>query len=78
MHHVCAAHGDRPAVGVDIDAQGSSLGQDKTIFPLNARVSRVSRMPRVNIGKNPGWFALALGQALVFLGFLMILKELKM
>ena len=43
MCDVCAAHGDRAAVGVDVDAQGSGL----------------SRMPRVCIGKNPGWFALA-------------------
>ena len=54
MCDVCAAHGDRAAVGVDVDAQGSSLREDETHFPLNARVEC-----RVCIGKNPGWFALA-------------------
>ena len=38
MGDVCAAHGDRAAVGVDIDAQGSSLGEDQTHFPLDAGV----------------------------------------
>ena len=33
---VCAAHGDRAAVGVDVDAQGSGLREDETYFPLNA------------------------------------------
>jgi len=31
---VCAAHGDRAAVGVDVDAQGSGLREDETHFPL--------------------------------------------
>ena len=53
MCDVCAAHGDRAAVGVDVDAQGSGL----------------SRMPRVCIGKNPEGFALAPEKAAVFLGF---------
>ena len=35
---VCAAHGDRAAVGVDVDAQGSGLREDESHFPLNARV----------------------------------------
>ena len=38
MCDVCAAHGDRAAVGVDVDAQGSSLREGETGFPLNARV----------------------------------------
>ena len=38
MCDVCAAHGDRAAVGVDVDAQGSSLREDESNFPLNARV----------------------------------------
>ena len=38
MYDVCAAHGDRAAVGVDVDAQGSGLRDDETHFPLNARV----------------------------------------
>ena len=38
MCDVCAAHGDRAAVGVDVDAQGSSLREDESHFPLNARV----------------------------------------
>ena len=31
MCDVCAAHGDRAAVGVDVDAQGSSLREDKLL-----------------------------------------------
>ena len=38
MCDVCAAHGDRAAVGVDVDAQGSSLREDETHFPFDARV----------------------------------------
>ena len=38
MCDVCAAHGDRAAVIVDVDAQGSSLREDESHFPLNARV----------------------------------------
>ena len=38
MCDVCAAHGDRAAVGVDVDAQGSGLCQHESHFPLNARV----------------------------------------
>ena len=33
-----AAHGDRAAVGVVVDAQGSGLREDETNFPLRARV----------------------------------------
>ena len=36
QHKINAAHGDRAAVGVDVDAQGSGLREDKTHFPLNA------------------------------------------
>ena len=38
MCDVCAAHGDRAAMGVDADVQGSSLREDESHFPLNARV----------------------------------------
>ena len=38
MCDVCAAHGDRAAVGVDVHAQGSSLREDESHFPLNPRV----------------------------------------
>ena len=38
MCDVCAAHGDWAAVGVDVDAQGSSLREDETHFPFDARV----------------------------------------
>ena len=38
MCDVCAAHGDRAAVGVDVDAQGSGLREDESHFPFNARV----------------------------------------
>ena len=32
MCGVCAAHGDRASVGVDVDAQGSGLREDETHF----------------------------------------------
>ena len=35
---MCAAYGDRAAVGVEVDAQGSGLREDETHFPFNARV----------------------------------------
>ena len=31
---VCAAHGDRAAVGVDVDTQGSNLCEDETHFSV--------------------------------------------
>jgi len=36
IRDVCAAHGDRAAVGVNVVTQGSSLGEDETHLPLNA------------------------------------------
>ena len=33
MCGVCAAHGDRAAVGVDVDAQGSGLREDDLLSP---------------------------------------------
>ena len=36
MCDVRAAHGDRAAIRVDVDAQGSSLGEDETHFSLSA------------------------------------------
>jgi hypothetical protein len=35
---VCAARADRAFVGVDVDAQGSSLREDETHVPLKARL----------------------------------------
>ena len=35
MCDVCAAHGDRAAVGVDVDAQCSGLRENETNFPLD-------------------------------------------
>ena len=35
MCDVCAAHGDRAVVGVDVDAQGSGLREDESHFPLD-------------------------------------------
>ena len=32
---VCATHGDKAAVGVDVDAQGSSLCEDEIPLSLN-------------------------------------------
>ena len=52
---MCAAHGDRAAVGVDVHAQGSSLREDESHFRLNAGVEC-----RTFVSENtPGWFALA-------------------
>ena len=51
MRDVCAAHGDRAAVGVDVDAQ-SGLREDETHFPCNARVecrAYVSERIRVSV-----------------------------
>ena len=65
MCDVCAAHGDRAAVGVDVDAQGSSLREDESHFPLNARVEcRAFVSERILVGLR--WHA---EQAAVFLGF---------
>ena len=38
MCDVYAAHGDRAAVDADVDAQGSSIREDETHFPLCAKV----------------------------------------
>src|SRR6056300_256162 len=51
MCDVCAAHGDRASVGVDVDAQGSSLREDESHFPLNARVEcRAFVLERILVG----------------------------
>ena len=66
MCDVCAAHGDRAAVVVDVDAQGSGLREDETYFPLNARVEcRAFVSEKVLVGLR--WHA---QKAAVFLGFL--------
>jgi hypothetical protein len=39
---MCAANGDRAAVGVDVDAQGSGLCEHETDFPLDAVRSPVT------------------------------------
>ena len=66
-------HGDRAAVGVDIDAQGSSLREHKTHFPLNARVEyRAFVSERIPVGLR--WHA---GEAVVYLGCPMSLTEKK-
>ena len=71
MGDVCAAHGDRAAVGVDVDAQGSSLREDESHFPLNARVEcRAFVFERILVGLR--WHA---EKAAVFLGFPMNLNE---
>ena len=59
---VCAAHDDRTAVGVDVDTQGSSLREDKTYFPLNARVECRAFVSEC-------WFALALQSGIKGWGF---------
>jgi len=69
MCDVCAAHGDRAAVGVDVDAQDSSLREDESHFPLNARVEcRAFVSERILVGLR--WHA---EKAAVFLGFPMSL-----
>ena len=69
MCDVCAAHGDRAAVGVDVDAQGSSLREDESHFPLNARVEcRAFVSERILVGLR--WHP---EKAAVFLGFPMSL-----
>ena len=66
---VCAAHGDRAAVGVDVDAQGSGLREDESHFPLNARVEcRAFVSERILVGLR--WHP---EKAAVFLGFPMFL-----
>ena len=71
MGDVCAAHGDRAAVGVDVDAQGSSLREDESHFPLDARVEcRAFVSERILVGLR--WHA---EKAAVFLGFPMSLWE---
>ena len=59
MCDVCAAHGDRAAVGVDVDAQGSSLREVETRLLHNARVECRALVLERTLS-NPGWFALAL------------------
>ena len=70
MCDVCAAHGDRAAVGVDVDAQGSGLRvEDESHFPLNARVEcRAFVSERILVGLR--WHP---EKAAVFLGFPMSL-----
>ena len=69
MCDVCAAHGDRAAVGVDVDVQGSGLREDETHFPLNASVEcRAFVSKRILVGLR--WHA---EKAAVFLGFPMSL-----
>ena len=69
MCDVCAAHGDRAAVSVDVDVQGSSLREDESHFPLNARVEcRAFVSERILVGLR--WHA---EKAAVFLGFPMSL-----
>ena len=70
---VCAAHGDRAAVGVDVDAQGSGFREDETHFPFNARVEcRAFISERIMVCLL--WHA---KEAAVFLGFPMSLEEKK-
>ena len=74
MCDVCAGNCDRAVVGVDVDAQGSSLGEDETHFSLNARLEcRACVSERILVGLR--WHA---EEAVVFLGFPMRLKEMNM
>ena len=70
---VCAAHSDKAAVGDGVDVQGSSLREDETHFPLNAKVEcRAVASERILVGLR--WHA---EEAVVFLGFPISLKEKK-
>ena len=71
MCSVCAAHGDRAAVCVDVDAQGSSLRENESHFPLNARVEcRAFVLERILVGLR--WHA---EEVVVFLDFPMAVEE---
>ena len=68
---VCVAHGDRAAVGVDIDVQDSSPHEDATHFPLDGRVEcRMFVSERILVGSRRHY-----EEAVVFRGFPMSLKE---
>ena len=69
MCDVCAAHGDRAAVGVDVDAQGSGLREDESHFPFNARVECRAFVSERNLD-GLRWHV---QKAAVFLGFPMSL-----
>ena len=73
MCDVCAAHGDRAAVSVDVDAQGSGLREDESHFPLNASVEcHAFVSERILVGLR--WHA-EKAAVTVFLGFPMSLQE---
>jgi len=71
VYDVCAAHGDRAAVGVDVDAQGSGFREDH--FPLTARVEcRAFVSERILVGLR--WHT---EEAVVFLSSPTSLEEKK-
>ena len=62
---VFAAHGDRAAVGVEVDAHDSGFREDETHLPLNARVEcRAFVSERILVGLR--WHA---DEVVVFLDF---------
>ena len=73
MCDVCSAHGDKAAVGVDVDAQGSDFREDEIHFSLNSRVQcRAFVLERILVSLC--WHA---EEATVYLGFPMSLEEKK-
>ena len=73
MCDVCAAHCDKAAVRVDVDAQGSSLREVVTHFTLHAKaICRLFVSKGMLVGLS--WHA---EEAVVILGFPMSLKEKK-
>ena len=52
MCDVCAAHGDGAAVGVDVDAQGSSLREDESNFPLKRLCATAAQFFKLLPGHN--------------------------
>ena len=46
----CAAHGDRAAVGVDVDAQGSGLGKDMACISVHGMLPVRANSTKRNCG----------------------------
>ena len=68
---MCAAYGDRAAVGIHVDTHGSSLGEDEMHFALNATLGcREFIATRILVCLR--WHD---EEAVVLLGFLMSLEK---
>ena len=69
MCDVCAAHGNRAAVGVGVDAQGSGFREDDTCLLFIPEYNAAFVSKRILVGLR--WHA---EEAVVFLGFPMYLS----